>query len=472
MTEKTSKSNKYFLLFDIILVLVLIVGAYLRTVGLNWDESQHLHPDERFLTMVESGISPVKACNLPDTPIERCPNSQKDWVSLSEYFNTAQSTLNPHNRGFGFFVYGTLPIFIVRYVAEWATGINTWMAGYLETNGAGGFLSGLFKPFVQQSPLTGYDTVNLVGRQLSALADLLTIFLIYAIASKVYGRKVALLTAVFSTFAVLQIQLSHFFTVETFTNVFIFLAIYFGVSIATYDSRPGYDLPPAGVSRFKYYAFQTLKDRLFWNTVGFGLAYGMAMASKINSFPLALMLPGAFVILYFRTRDNARTTETPSSEEYKVQVEESTSSITPAATPATPLQKPLNSDRILLAIALLLVVGGFFAVLSFRIFQPYAFKGEYGFPDVRINPLWMQNIQEQRNQASGDVDFPPGLQWSNRPVWYSAWHMSMWGSGWAGASLRANGNCMPCCGVGRCFTLSGNPCSSIPTCATKCPSTR
>ncbi|MDP7260290.1 MAG: hypothetical protein QF376_05365, partial [Anaerolineales bacterium] len=42
-----------------LLVVVVAAAAYLRFVGLNWDEFQHLHPDERFLTMVETGIRPV-----------------------------------------------------------------------------------------------------------------------------------------------------------------------------------------------------------------------------------------------------------------------------------------------------------------------------------------------------------------------------------------------------------------------------
>ena len=54
MTEKSTKSNTLFRVIDIFLVLVLLTGAYLRTAGLDWDEGQHLHPDERFLTMVES----------------------------------------------------------------------------------------------------------------------------------------------------------------------------------------------------------------------------------------------------------------------------------------------------------------------------------------------------------------------------------------------------------------------------------
>jgi len=89
----------------LLLALILVVGVYFRFVGLNWDANQHLHPDERFLTMVESAISPVK--------------------TLGDYFNTAVSSLNPNNRGYGFYVYGTLPLFIVRYVAEWVD-----MSGY------------------------------------------------------------------------------------------------------------------------------------------------------------------------------------------------------------------------------------------------------------------------------------------------------------------------------------------------------
>ena len=71
--EKTNKKQGGLALLGwIALVLILLAGAYFRFVGLNWDDSQHMHPDERFLTMVESSITPVQ--------------------SLSEYFNTAQST--------------------------------------------------------------------------------------------------------------------------------------------------------------------------------------------------------------------------------------------------------------------------------------------------------------------------------------------------------------------------------------------
>ena len=84
------------LIILLLLFGILAAGAYLRFNGLSWDEDQHLHPDERFLTMVSSSISSVQ---VP-----------------GEYFDTANSSLNPHNRGHTFYVYGTLPLIVVHSI--------------------------------------------------------------------------------------------------------------------------------------------------------------------------------------------------------------------------------------------------------------------------------------------------------------------------------------------------------------------
>ena len=81
MTENSAKSKSLFWLIDAFLVLILLAGAYLRTAGLDWDEGQHLHPDERFLTMVESGISPVKACK-PAGHADRTLSKQPEGLAL------------------------------------------------------------------------------------------------------------------------------------------------------------------------------------------------------------------------------------------------------------------------------------------------------------------------------------------------------------------------------------------------------
>ena len=163
------------------LMVILGVGAYFRFIGIDWGEEQYLHPDERFLVWVGSDIAPVK--------------------SLSEYFNTATSSLNPHNRGHGFFVYGTLPMFLARYLVESIYGHS------------------------------GFREMLTVGRPLSAIFDLLTLYLVAATARLLFGRGVSLLAAAFYGLAVLPIQLSHFFKEDTFLNFFIFLGVYFAVRV-------------------------------------------------------------------------------------------------------------------------------------------------------------------------------------------------------------------------------------------------
>ncbi len=311
-------------IFDVLLVVVLIAGGYFRLIGVHWDDNTHLHPDERFLTMVETAITPVP--------------------SLDQYFNTATSTLNPANRGYTFFVYGTLPIFIVRYVAQ----------------------------AVSQ---TGYDQVDIVGRYLSALADLLTVLLVYLIALRLYNRKVGLLAAAFAAFSVLPIQLSHFFTVDTFTNFFGFLAVYFAVWILTKSPE----------NKPKSFFVNSIPYALF------GLALGMATASKINAAALAFLLPVVEFIRWSRK---------PKAEQ---------------------------QSQILPALGYL-AVAAVVSLLIFRIFQPYAFTGP-GFFDIKPNPNFINNMISLNAQANGYVDFPPALQWADRPLTFSWTNMVDWGLG-------------------------------------------
>lgn len=60
---------------NVLLLLILAAAMSLRLVGVNWDADQHLHPDERFLTMVETALQ-VRKCALPEVPVEACPADQ------------------------------------------------------------------------------------------------------------------------------------------------------------------------------------------------------------------------------------------------------------------------------------------------------------------------------------------------------------------------------------------------------------
>jgi YYY domain-containing protein len=339
---KHSRSNSLQTwLFDLLLVLILIGGASLRIVGLNWDANLHAHPDERFLTMVESQLTPVK--------------------SLAEYFNTAQSGLNPANHGFHFFVYGTLPIFLVRYVGQW---LNQ----------------------------TGYDQIFLVGRQLSGIFDLITVFFVFLIGSRLYNRRVGVLAALFSALAVLQIQLSHYFVVDTFATCFITAAVYVALHIMgraapfTIPAEPVGEEDPADRAPV-HIAFPSLG--LF---VLFGAALGLAVASKVDAAVVAAVLPVAVIIHFSRL-------------------------------PREDWEGQIYTAVVYMAIATLT------GLLIFRIIQPYAFSGP-GFLGVSLNNEWVQSLKSLSQQSTGASDSPPELQWTNRPVWFGLYNLVAWGMGW------------------------------------------
>ncbi len=209
-----------------LLLLIFLLGAYFRFIGINWDEGKHQHPDERYLTMVAEKIHSVG--------------------SLEEYFDTANSTLNPV--GHGSYTYGMLPLFVTRYVAEWVD-------------------------------MTNYDSINLVGRFLSGIFDLAAIWALYLLGMRLYGRRVALVAAALSAATVLPIQLSHFFAVDSFSTFFVVLSFYFLLLAVPIDK------PNQIVSESNYIYFGL-----------FGFLVGMAGACKVNTLPALGMIVFAGIL--------------------------------------------------------------------------------------------------------------------------------------------------------------------------------
>ncbi len=378
--ERARRNLRYELIF----LILLVIGAYFRLVGWNWGEYTYMHPDERFLIWVGADIQPVGA---PKEQLGAPPNSQNmperkqygvpDCKAWGGYFDAACSPLNPNNRGHGFYVYGTLPMFLTRYVVQYIYGHS------------------------------GFDEMTNVGRLLSAFADLLTVLLVYLIALRLFDRRVGVLAAAFSAATVLQIQQSHFFTTDTFITFFTILALYFAVRIGTVEmenSKPSQSMEALEAEprpkRWQVW-IRFVQHPYFVLSILFGLSLGMAVASKLNAAPMAAALPAALLI---------RLTSLP----------------------------PEKRRKWLWNAVLYTAIGAFFSILAFRVFQPYAFSGP-GFFGLKPNPLWVQNIAEQRAQAAGDIDLPFALQWSRRSHLFSGTNLVLYGVGlplgilaWAG----------------------------------------
>ena len=313
--ERQSFLRRYAI--EIVLIGVLVLAAALRAVGIDWDRQTHMHPDERFLTMVETSLE------FPG--------------SIGQYFATETSTFNPNNVGHTFFVYGTLPIFLVRIVGEALDQV-------------------------------GYDQIHIVGRAASALFDTVSVFLVYLIGARLYSRRVGVLAAAFTATSVLLIQHAHFFVVDSFANTFILAGIYFAV--------------------------RAMDEGKLVHYVLFGVALGMAVASKISAVPLAGVIVLASIVRLW----------------------------------GIPERPPWTHELGRLVLAALV------SLLTFRILQPYAFLG-FG-----LNPLWLNNLMQVESLTSGEGDFPPAWQWAQRiPLLFAFRNLVTYGLGlplgilaWAG----------------------------------------
>jgi hypothetical protein len=299
-----NKQRNESLLIAVGLLVILALAAYLRFVGLDWDQNHHLHPDERFLTQVASAMHSVDS-----------------WEA---YFDTNSSTLNPNNVGFGFFVYGDLPIIFTRYVAE----------------------------RIEQ---TSYYTVYLVGRIISAASDVLSVLVIFLVGKRLFNARVGLLSAAFYAFAALPIQLSHFFTVDAFTNLFVVLSFLFIARILTKHNWLDYPL--------------------------FGLMLGLAMSSKVSVFPLALILIVALVLRVAREIDQ--------NQEERIDriVENIRASQGVGEPPSPPPWWKRPSTRFVGRASIGLVIAGLVTIAAFRVGQPYAFLPPHSDAPIDVEQL-------------------------------------------------------------------------------------
>ena len=347
-TGSQQKRRKTQWIWTIILILILAAGGYMRTVGMDWDDHEHLHPDERFLTFVVSSIHPNE--------------------NPGDFFNTEKSTMNPNNVGYEFFVYGTLPLFIVRAAAD-------------------------------QLSVAGWD-MYLVGRYVSATFDILTIFVAYLIGYQLFKKDwIAVLGAAFYACSVLPIQLSHYFTVDIQANFFSMTAFYFAVvamrqkrkvnrkTDEEYETNGGVEKPLT--AELILWVTGRWKEAIPY--LLFGVFYGLAMASKVSVLPIAVLIALAALVSYMGLSNEDRKEALPF----------------------------LIRNVILAAIV---------SVVVFRIGQPYAFNGP-GFFGIQPNKEWINDLMSLSGQAKGLVDFPPALQWSRRPLSFGFTNLVQWGLG-------------------------------------------
>ena len=192
------------------LAAILAVALGLRLYGLGWDAGFDWtpHPDERAI------LSKTVQLSFP-------------LDDLGSLLDAERSTWNPR-----WFPYGSMPLYALAVVRSIA------------------------------STLTGADLhdLRLMARTISALADVGTVAMVFVLGARVYGRAVGLLASALTALAVLHVQLSHFFAVDTLAALFSVAALFFLYRVARHG------LP---------------RDSLLA-----GVFIGLGLATKVSLFPI------------------------------------------------------------------------------------------------------------------------------------------------------------------------------------------
>ncbi len=354
-----------------LILFVLLIGTYFRFTGLDWDHGTHLHPDERFLTGVTAQLQSVS-----------------DPIS---YLRTSESTLNPYNVGQGFYVYGNFPMTATRYAAEWVSNACALLAENRD------------EPVCAYNFLA-YDGVHILGRALSGLVDLLSVLFLFLIGRRLYDWRVGILAAFLQATAVMPIQQSHFYTMDNWAAALTTIAIYTAVRAAGFGDQQGHGQRPRWQMRW-------------WAL--FGVALGLATASRINMAPLAVVAPVTAVI--WLAKNGVTLADLRNLRKLAIQ-------------------------QVIVALALAAVV----SLVTFRVAQPYAFAdSQIAYEDVvaqtgqepgtlslalrsliGFNPQWLGNMEEIQRLQQPDASFPPALQWTDRaPILFPLTNMVLYGMG-------------------------------------------
>lgn len=208
--------------YKYILIIIVCVAYILRVHGIDWDHGFNLHPDERAIIMFTNDLL--------------LPSSFTEFLSPT-------SPLNP-----AFFAYGSFPLYLLKIISSIAS--------------------------VFDASLATYDKMALVGRIISAVADVGTIFIVFFITRKLFSPFIGLFAASIYTLSVFPIQTSHFYAVDILLTFFCTLSIFL---------------------LLKMTEKVTVSTSIFA-----GLSFGLALATKISSIVLGLPIIVFFVIAFLQ----------------------------------------------------------------------------------------------------------------------------------------------------------------------------
>ncbi len=226
----------------IFLLGIVIVAAVFRFYGLRWDDGLrgYPHPDERHLANTMTRVSlpwPPDLALLGDP--DRSPLNPRRLIpgGNGEHYDLA---------------YGTLPVYLYRATAV------------------------LLKALTGNPRFDEYYNYGLIGRAITAVFALLTLFWVYLLGRRVFDVPTGLLGAALLAVCVLHIQLAHFMTVDMMMSAMLTAGLLIGVRFARAGRRS--------------------------DAFGMGFLLGLTMACKFNGITLVAGMAVAYGVVWLAGR--------------------------------------------------------------------------------------------------------------------------------------------------------------------------
>ncbi len=238
------------------LLLVLLLGGWLRFTHLDWDELQHTHPDERYINWVETTIEWSGGPAIWLHP-ERSSLNPFFWPETKTTTGIEQPLAEPRQ-----FTYGHFPLYLTVLAEKGLVAAGTVLPAVGGSTGLGDLLN--------VAGRIEYEHLTLVGRALAAAADTITILIIYLLGWRLGGVTAGLLAATFAGLAVQHIQQAHFGTFDALLTACVTGSLW---SLARYVAK--------GNAR---------------NNILSGALIGLAVGAKFSA--VMLLLPAATAVVW------------------------------------------------------------------------------------------------------------------------------------------------------------------------------
>lgn len=361
--------------------LILLAAAVFRFTGINWDDYNHYHPDERYITWVATTIERPSSWQAALSPSQSSLNPFY-WPpdAASEGIEVLQDA--PRD-----FAYGHLPL----YLGVAATRLLEWLGPHLLPLFPEDWL--LTRDILNGAGLIEFRHLTAVSRALTGLVDLATVGMLYLLGRRLFSPAVGLLAAAFIAVNVMHIQLAHFFISDPYQTFFTVTAVFFLVlaSHRGHREKRGFENKVTD-HQLRVTDYRSLTT-VYWllASVSIGLAIGSKFSAVLLLLPLLL---AAWQMEWHWQRWLAAAVFT---------------------------------------IALTFFLTNPFAVLDFScdVTTPVTKIGPLTVPAINWGSCFLENIVTQGSMVSGDSDIPFTRQYSGTaPYLYFVEMQLRWGMGW------------------------------------------